>query len=100
MNTAQPVFSLTIEQFTGLVNGLIQDAIKDNTNHTLQKENFQKRDWIPLSEFFKYSSISRSSWYREYQYKIKYRDDGVKIWVNIPSYESYLEEKAINKKPL
>lgn len=58
----------------------------------------QQKDWIPLTEFLTYSTISRASWYRDYQFKIKYRNDGVKIWVNVPSYEAYLEEKAINKK--
>ncbi|HWY11285.1 MAG TPA: hypothetical protein VN026_08170 [Bacteroidia bacterium] len=58
----------------------------------------QTREWMPLIEFLKHSTISRASWYREYQYKIKFRNDGIKIWVHWPSYENYLEEKAINKK--
>lgn len=58
----------------------------------------QKKEWMPLTEFLKNSTISRASWYREYQYKIKFRNDGIKIWVNWQSYVAYLEEKAINKK--
>lgn len=70
--------------------------------HLLRTESNQngsiKKMWLPLNEFLKQSTISRASWYREYQYKIKYRNDGIKIWVNWLSYEEYLEEKAINKK--
>lgn len=57
-----------------------------------------KQLWIPLNDFLKASTISRASWYREYQHRIKHRNDGIKIWVHWPSYENYLEEKAINKK--
>lgn len=64
----------------------------------LSEKISQRKDWMPLNEFLKYSTISRASWYREYQYKIKYRNDGIKIWVNWPSYEHYLEEKAVNKR--
>ncbi len=68
------------------------------TKLDVTKSISQKRDWLTLNEFLKNSTISRASWYREYQYKIKYRNDGIKIWVNWGSYEQYLEEKAINKK--
>ena len=58
----------------------------------------EQKLWVPLAEFLKHSTISRASWYREYQHKIKHRNDGIKIWVNIPSFEAYLEDKAINKR--
>lgn len=62
------------------------------------QDNSIKRLWMPLNEFLKHSTISRASWYREYQHRIKHRNDGIKIWVNWQSYEQYLEDKAINKK--
>ncbi|MCD6017251.1 MAG: hypothetical protein K0S53_372 [Bacteroidetes bacterium] len=54
------------------------------------------KNWLPLPMFLEHYNISRQSWGREYKNKIKYRDDGIKIWVHVPSMEKYLMDKSIN----
>lgn len=80
-----------------LLNNLLE-SIKDLKEIVLcQKENTKNAtDWITLSEFFITYNISRSSWDRKYKKIIKYRDDGTKIWVHVPSMEKYLMDKSIN----